>query len=74
MDEMLQILHPQGIAGLHGKALLCEAELGTSVSCAFTKSQLIICILQFVTELLTGFGCTAVAFLWPLENLEVANN
>lgn len=39
VDEMLQILHQQGIAGLHGKALLCEAELYSSVSCAFTTSH-----------------------------------
>jgi len=63
-----------GIAGLHGEALLCEAGSVHCVSSAFTASQLVMCILQFLTELLTGSGGTAVACLWPLENFTAMKN
>lgn len=56
------------------KPSFVKLELCSSVSSAFTTSQLIMYVLQFVTELLTGSGCTAVAFLWPLENLTTAKN
>lgn len=60
--------------GSMAKPFFVKLELCSSVSSAFTTSQLVMCILQVVTELLMGSGCTAVAFLWPLENLKAAKN
>lgn len=56
------------------KPSLVKLDLHASVSTAFTVSQLAMCILQFITELLTGSGHTAVAFLWPLENFTATKN
>ena len=56
------------------KPSFVKLDLYTSVSSAFTASQLVMCVLQFITELLTDSGCTAVAFLWPLENFTATKN